>query len=149
MLSGIVAAAAMITVVAAIIENAGRVLIGQRRRGDSFELRWEFPGGKVKPGETLEAALRRELREELGAECRIGREIYRTRFQYPEMRDTLELIFFSAGTAPESVRNIVFEEIRWALPSELPAMDFLPADRELIAKLASGELQVFFHSKSR
>jgi 8-oxo-dGTP diphosphatase len=130
----------MITVVAAIIENAGRVLIGQRRKGNGFGLKWEFPGGKVKPGESLEAALKRELREELGAECVIGAEVYRTRFQYPEMRDALELVFFSATAAPESVRNVVFEQIRWALPSELPTVDFLPADRELVAKLSRGEL---------
>jgi len=132
----------MVTVVAAIIENAGRVLIGQRRKGNGFGLKWEFPGGKVKSGESLEAALARELREELGAECRIGPEVYRTRFQYPEMRDALELVFFSAAAAPDSVRNIVFEQLRWALPAELPAVDFLPADRELVAKLSRGKLKL-------
>ena len=56
----------MLTVVAALIESDGRVLVCQRRRGDRFALLWEFPGGKVEPGEELSAALARELREELG-----------------------------------------------------------------------------------
>jgi 8-oxo-dGTP diphosphatase len=117
----------MPTVVAAIIEFDNRVLICQRHEEDRYGLKWEFPGGKVEIGETLQGALARELREEVGAECVIGEEVYRTRFRYPEMRDELELVFLSAFANPQSVRNVVFQQIRWAKYSELPGMDFLPA----------------------
>jgi mutator protein MutT len=130
----------MLTVVAGLIESNGRVLICQRRKGGGFGLKWEFPGGKVKPGEELKPALERELREELGANCSIGQEIYRTRFRYPEMRGEIELVFFFASGPPDSFQNLIFEQIRWAAIPTLADVDFLPADRELIEKLASGEL---------
>jgi 8-oxo-dGTP diphosphatase len=130
----------MITVVAALIRNDGKVLVCQRRRGTSFALMWEFPGGKVKPGETLEQALVRELEEELGAKATIGSEVYRTQHRYAELSDAIELIFFNAQLDPNKVRNLVFEEILWRDPPSLPELNFLPADKELIEKLASGAL---------
>lgn len=130
----------MITVAAALIEHDGKLLACQRRRGDKFELMWEFPGGKVEPGETPCDALARELHEELGVSARIGREVYRTRHQYAEMAVPLELVFFAASADPARIRNLVFEQIRWCEPVSLPGLDFLPADRELIAQLASGAL---------
>ncbi len=131
----------MPTVVAGIIEFDDRVLICQRHEEDRYALKWEFPGGKVEPGETLQGALARELREELGADCAIGEEIYRTRFGNPEIRDELELIFFSAFATPQSVRNMIFQKIRWVEYAELPGVDFLPTDHELVTKLAEGTLR--------
>jgi len=131
----------MLTVVAALIESGGKLLACQRRRGDKFGLLWEFPGGKAKPGETLEEALARELEEELGVAARIGAEIYRTRHEYAELDEPIELVFFSAQVNARDVRNLVFEEIRWCEPNSLPDLDFLPADRQLIEKLSSGALQ--------
>ena len=90
----------MLTVVAALIEADGKLLVCQRKRGGAFELMWEFPGGKKKTGETLEAALARELREELGVTAKIGREVYRTRHQYAEMSEPIELIFFRREREP-------------------------------------------------
>jgi len=87
----------MVTVVAALIEQSARMLICQRSRNGSFPLSWEFPGGKVEPGESLPEALARELREELGVASIIGAEQYRTRHSYahqPELADGLELVFF-------------------------------------------------------
>jgi mutator protein MutT len=130
----------MITVVAALIRNDGKLLVCQRKRGTSFGMMWEFPGGKVKPGETLEQALVRELAEELGTKATIGSEVYRAQHRYAEMSGPIELIFFQAELEPRSVRNLVFEEILWHDPSSLPELDFLPADKELIEKLASGAL---------
>jgi mutator protein MutT len=132
----------MIAVVAALIESNGKLLVCQRRRGDSFGLKWEFPGGKVKPGENLSAALERELREELGAEAHVGREVFRTRHQYAEMAEAIELVFFSVEMKASAARNLVFEKIEWRERVQLPGMDFLPADRELIEKLARGELSL-------
>jgi 8-oxo-dGTP diphosphatase len=131
-----------ITVVAAVIERDGRVLICQRRRGDRFELKWEFPGGKVKAGETLEEALQRELWEELGVGARIGAEMHRTRHRYPEMERDVELVFFSATVEGEQCANLAFERIVWAERAEMAGYDFLAADRELVGRLAgrgSGE----------
>jgi 8-oxo-dGTP diphosphatase len=123
-------------VVAALIESGGRILACQRRKNDAFGLKWEFPGGKVKQGETPTEALARELKEELGVDATIGEEIYRTRHRYAEMAREIELIFFSARTRNSDMRNLAFEEMRWVKPSELATLDFLPADREFIAMLA-------------
>ena len=130
----------MITVVAALIRDNGKLLVCQRKRGTSFAMMWEFPGGKVKLGETLKQALVRELEEELGTQATIGSEVYRTQHRYAEMSEPIELIFFQAELDPKSVRNLVFEEILWREPSSLPELNFLPADQELIEKLASGTL---------
>ncbi len=129
----------MIRVVAAIIEQRGRLLICQRRRGGPFELKWEFPGGKIRRCETPRAALARELLEELGVAARIGREIYRTRHRYPEMGEGVEIVFFAAKRLFPAPRNIVFDQIIWARPDDLRRYDFLDADRALVARLVRGE----------
>jgi 8-oxo-dGTP diphosphatase len=125
-------------VVAAVIEREGRLLVGQRRKGDRFALQWEFPGGKVGEKETLEAALARELEEELGVRAQIGRELYRTRHRYREMSGELELVFFVAQIEGEPV-NLAFEHIEWVKREQMESLDFLPADREFVARLAAGE----------
>lgn len=130
----------MLTVVAAIIESNGKLLVCQRRRGSNFEMMWEFPGGKKKPEETLEEALARELREELGLDAQIGQEVHRGAHRYAELSEPIELIFFTAEADVSAIRNCVFEQIQWREPQGLPALDFLPADREIIERLASGAL---------
>lgn len=132
----------MLKVVAALIESDGRVLVCQRRRGDRFALLWEFPGGKVEPGEELPAALARELNEELGVDAPVGPEVYRTFFQYREIQNSTEIVFFAASARPEEVRNLAFEKIEWRAPQTLSDLDFLPADRDLVGKLASGSLRI-------
>lgn len=128
-----------ITVVAAVIEENGRILICQRRRGDRFGLKWEFPGGKVQPGETPEEALRRELSEELQVSAKIGAEIHKTRHRYAEMDRDIALIFFTAQLGPERIVNRAFEQIVWAERGQLSDYDFLEADRELLARLTARE----------
>lgn len=132
----------MLTVVAALIQFGGKFLVCQRRRDDTFALMWEFPGGKIKPGETLPAALERELQEELGAKFHIGPEVFRTRHQYAELSEPIELVFFAAALESPELENLVFEQIAWREPASLPELNFLPADRELIEKLASGALRL-------
>jgi 8-oxo-dGTP diphosphatase len=132
----------MIMVVAALIESDGKLLVCQRRRGSRFELMWEFPGGKTEPGEALEQALARELREELGVAACIGPEIYRVRHKYREMKDGIELVFFAVSINPAEVKNLDFEEIAWREPASLRGLNFLPADRKLIDKLANGSLRL-------
>jgi 8-oxo-dGTP diphosphatase len=128
-----------ITVVAALILRDSKILVCQRRRDDTHSLQWEFPGGKVEPGETGEEALARELREELAVEATIGKEIYRTRHRYKDSQQELELIFFRASIdSAAQLQNVVFEGFEWAKPSELPQYNFLRADTGFVALIATG-----------
>jgi 8-oxo-dGTP diphosphatase len=131
----------MLRVVAALIESHGKLLVCQRRQNSRFgALNWEFPGGKAEPGETPEEALERELHEELGVETEIGPEVYRTRHKYAEMPGAIELLFFAVRIRSGEIQNLEFEQIAWREPASLTKLDFLPADGELIDKLASGSL---------
>lgn len=123
------------TVVAAIIERDGRILIGRRRAGMPHPLKWEFPGGKVEPGETPAEALARELREELDILSEIGAEITRYQYQYPGSPPIL-LIFFKVDRFLREPRNLAFERIAWALPRDLPSYEFLEGDVEFVCTLA-------------
>lgn len=130
----------MIIVVAGVIESDGKILVCQRRRGDTFELMWEFPGGKLQAGETAAEALARELREELGAEAEVGAELFRTRHRYAELSEPIELIFLAATVDAREIRNNVFERMEWRAASSLAELEFLPAGREFIGLLARGVL---------
>ena len=132
----------MRTVVAAVIERSDRrLLIGQRRKNDSSPLKWEFPGGKLEPGESPEAALGRELREELGARLLHAAEIARVQHNYAAANETLEIIFFAASISDEDLAPRVFEQTAWVLPRELANYDFLAANAQLIALLATGKIK--------
>jgi len=132
----------MIQVVAAVIERGDRrLLIGQRRRGDTSPLKWEFPGGKVRTGESFEQALARELREELGVTLVKSVEIANVRHQYATTPEELEIHFFAAQYTEPDIAPQVFEQIAWVLPRELSNYDFLLANRELIANLATGRIK--------
>jgi 8-oxo-dGTP diphosphatase len=120
------------TVVAAIIQRAGRILIGQRKDLGHHPLKWEFPGGKVEPGETPDAALVRELQEELGIHARIDRELMRYEYQYPG-RSRILLIFYRVVDFDGDPQNLDFDQIRWELPEMLRNYDFLEGDTDFIA----------------
>jgi len=122
-------------VTAAVIERGGRVLVTRRQKGVHLEGLWEFPGGKCDPGETLPACLARELMEELGVRATVGDRILGTRHEYPER--TVELHFFRCTLAGEPVPQIG-QEMRWVDRRELRALEFPPADAELIRTLALG-----------
>ena len=125
----------MITVAAGILVQDGRILICQRKRDGAFPLQWEFPGGKVEPGEDSQTCLRRELREELAIEAEIGPEISSFQYTYPNGFE-VHLIFHRVGTYVGVLVNQAFEQIVWTQPSQLLRYDFLEADRELVARLA-------------
>jgi 8-oxo-dGTP diphosphatase len=128
---------AAVEVVAAVIESDGRVLIGQRLPGGRHPHKWEFPGGKVEPGEEPRAALARELREELGIEARIGVEIERYDFRYGE-GNLLRLIFFQVTEFTGEMVNLDFEQIVWEKRDKLPEYDFVEGDVEFVRRLAAG-----------
>jgi 8-oxo-dGTP diphosphatase len=123
-------------VVAAVIERAGLILIGQRKPRGRHALKWEFPGGKVEPGEGSRDALVRELREELGIEARIGEEIERYDFSYSADRVT-RLIFFQVAEFTGEPANLDFAQIAWVERERLPEYDFLEGDVAFVRKLAS------------
>jgi len=132
----------MRTVVAAIIERSDRrILIGQRRKHDSSPLKWEFPGGKMEEGENAEAALARELREELRAKLVKSVELGRVEHKYADRDEPLEVRFFAAAIENDAVEPVAFEQITWVLPRELGQYDFLAANRQLIAQLATGRIK--------
>ena len=124
------------TVVAAIIESAGRILICRRRPDSPHGGKWEFPGGKVEPGEDLAAALHRELLEELDIRATIAAEITRYEFAYPGRKPIL-LVFFSVTEFAGEPRNQVFAEIKWEPPRRLPSYDFLEGDIYFVRSLAT------------
>ena len=129
-------------VVAAVIERGDRrILIGQRRRGDSSPLKWEFPGGKIEAEEEPEVALARELREELGATLVRCVEMGRVRHVYANSASPAEIRFYAAEIAEERIAANCFEQIAWVLPRELGDYDFLDANRVLLAQLATGKLK--------
>ena len=127
-----------ILVVAGIIRREDRVLICQRRRSDAYGLQWEFPGGKVEPGEEMTVALCRELEEELAIQAELGAEVFRLRHQYPDRY--VEVVFFNVVRISGELRNRVFEAIEWAPRRSLEEYNFLEADRVLVNRISKGEL---------
>jgi 8-oxo-dGTP diphosphatase len=124
---------AVTTVVAAVIERDGRILITQRDAESWHPLKWEFPGGKVEAEETPEEAVVRELGEELAIQARIHGEIMRYEYQYPG-RSPILLIFYRIVEFAGEPQNIQFEQIRWESPERLSEYDFLEGDREFLRK---------------
>ncbi len=122
-----------IEVVAAVIEDRGRFLLARRLAGTHLAGTWEFPGGKCEPGETHEACLVRELREELDVEAIVGPEILVTEHAYPER--TVRLHFRECAIAG-TPRAMLGQSLRWASRDELGSIAFPAADRTLVDRLA-------------
>jgi 8-oxo-dGTP diphosphatase len=131
----------VIKVAAALIVRDGKLLVGQRKKGDSHEFKWEFPGGKVERGETPADALARELEEELGIQARIGPEFVRYSYSYPK-RATILLIFHRVTEFGGEPQNLAFERIEWVAAKRLPELDFLDGDVDLVRRIAAGEYDV-------
>ena len=127
-----------ILVTAGIVVNGDRVLICQRHHSDPYGMQWEFPGGKVNEGEDLKTALRRELAEELTIEAEVGEEVFRLRHAYPDRN--VEVVFFAVRSFRGMILNRVFEALAWVGRSELTEFNFLEADRELVRRIAAGEI---------
>ena len=117
----------MVQVVAAIIARDGKILVGRRMPEQSHPLKWEFPGGKVEPGETPLQATVRELQEELAIGVTAAEEIARYEYSYPG-KPAIELFFFRVTAFEGEPQNLIFHEMRWELPEHLPQLDFLEGD---------------------
>jgi mutator protein MutT len=125
----------VVEVVAAVIERGGRVLIARRPAGSHLGGLWEFPGGKRQDGETAEAALAREIREELDAAVSVGELLDDVEWRYPEK--TVRLRFFRCALEGEP-RAAEGQDIAWVTPADLDRYDFPPADAGLVARLRRG-----------
>jgi 8-oxo-dGTP diphosphatase len=127
-------------VAAAIIISNGRVLIARRMQGDSHQGYWEFPGGAVEPGETLEECLARELAEELGVAAAIGEIV--TRNEYRSARGSMDLVALRARVDTESFTLTAHDAVEWVKPKDLDRYRLAPAD-EPIAKLLKKRKDLF------
>lgn len=123
----------MIEVVAALMEHEGCFLCCRRARDKARAMMWEFPGGKVEPGETQAEALARELREELGIETKVGEPAARVTHAYPDV--TVRLTLLRARITRGEIRRLEHEEIRWMTPEEAKDAPFCPADERLLRML--------------
>lgn len=128
-------------VVAAIIERKEdrKILICQRTKDQPLGLKWEFPGGKIEPGEEPKQALERELDEELGIRAEIGEELTRFVHTYRNGK-SVELAFFRVLNYVGEVQNRIFKDICWAERESLPSFDFLEADVKLVREIAAGKI---------
>jgi 8-oxo-dGTP diphosphatase len=120
-----------IKVTAAVIERGGKVLIARRKKGDRFEGRWEFPGGKIDEGESPEECLRRELREEMGVEVEAGEFLCSVPFETSGL--SIELMAFRTSLLAGEVRCHDHDEIRWVEPDDLGDFDLAEPDRRVAA----------------
>lgn len=130
-----------VEVAAGLLRRGTSLLACQRRADQPHPSKWEFPGGKREPGESIEQCLRRELHEELGIEADVGAEVWRTEHSYAD-REPIALVFLAVPAYRGRLENRVFAAVRWVEVRELERLDFLEADRELIARLASGQIQL-------
>lgn len=121
-----------IEVVAAIIRKEGKIFATQRGYGEWKDW-WEFPGGKMEPGETPEEALKREIREELSTEIRVDELLCTVEYDYPKFALTLHCYLCSLVT--EALHLNEHEAARWLANDELDSVKWLPADREVIEKI--------------
>lgn len=122
-----------IEVVAAIIVSGGKMFATQRGYGD-YKDKWEFPGGKMEPGEKPEDALVREIREELATEIAVDRFVCTVEADYPAFHITMHnyLCHIVAG----DLRLLEHEDARWLAPEDINSVDWLPADRQVLERLA-------------
>jgi 8-oxo-dGTP diphosphatase len=130
-----------VRVVAALIpqrEDASRFLVQQRLPGGSRALLWEFPGGKVEPGESEPAALARECREELDVALDVGRRLWEGRHVYPDV--TVELILYAARIREGEPRPLGAEALRFLTFAEMQTLPFCEADIPLLEELVAGKL---------
>jgi 8-oxo-dGTP diphosphatase len=128
-------------VAAAMFDREGRVLIAQRPAGKHFAGRWEFPGGKVAPGESDAQALERELEEELGVHMQAGRVLMQLTHQYPDR--CVELCLWVVEEFRGEPHGLDGQRLKWVRTDQLAAEDILEADRPFIELLQRYTMQPY------
>ena len=121
-----------VEVVAAFIQRDGLVYATQRGYGEWKDW-WEFPGGKVEPGESCEAALIREIREELTVEIQVEQRLCTVEYDYPMFHLVMHCYFCKLASGHLTL--LEHEAARWLSPQELDAVEWLPADKVVVEKL--------------
>ena len=127
----------IVEVTVAIIERGGRYLIGKRAAGKHKAGQWEFPGGKVEPGETAVECLKRELEEEFGVSATVGRRFFNWDFDYKTTVGPLKFYSFVCSLENGEFHLTAHDEVKWADAEELERTDLVAADRILAEKLKS------------
>ncbi len=126
-----------------VLTRDGAVLACQRRPSVVYGLKWEFPGGKLEPGETPRQALERELEEELGIRVLEAEEFHKQEWIYPdgvanpERDGAFRVFYFLVPAFSGTPENRTFAQIRWVSVAELQALDILEGNREAVALLAA------------
>ena len=123
-----------IEVVAAIIHKDGKYFATQRGYGE-FEGMWEFPGGKIEPGESRESALKREIQEELGIDITINKFLCTTDYDYPSFHLTMHCYLCTIKSGEIELRE--HKSARWLTSETLETIEWLPADKDIIRQLQS------------
>ena len=123
-------------VTAAVIERDGKILLA-RRKGGALAGKWEFPGGKLEPGETPEACLRRELMEEFGVDTRIGAFVCSSKFEYKHL--PIELLVYRASHLSGEFKLTDHSAIEWVRPEDLSKYDLSAADIPVVEVLLGGK----------
>ena len=126
-------------VVAGLLVRGSELLICQRTKYQPMPLQWEFPGGKIEPGEEPQAALERELEEELGIHATVGPEVATVAHTYRN-GNGVELHFFLVEAYQGAIENRIFKDVRWVQRETLPQFDFLEADKTLVEEIAAGKI---------
>lgn len=121
-----------VEVVCAVLRREGTLLVARRPAGKKLAGLWEFPGGKIEPGETAEAALRRELREELGCEAGVLRRGPVILHEYPWCTVRMHSFECALGAGSPEPAALEHDEIAWIMPAEMLRLDLAPADAPLI-----------------
>jgi 8-oxo-dGTP diphosphatase len=123
----------MTDVVAALIWDSDRFMICQRPAHKARGLLWEFVGGKTEPGETMEAALIRECREELDITVSVGDVFTQVIHEYPDI--LIRLTLFHCTIAEGTPKLLEHNDLKWIHPSEIPNFDFCSADKDILAQI--------------
>lgn len=116
----------MKVVTAAIIQDQGRFFVARRGPGEKLAGLWEFPGGKVEPGETLQESLTREIKEELGVDARVGMVLAESQYKYAH--GEILLVGLQTEIKSKDFKLSVHDKAEWLLPVQILALELAPAD---------------------
>jgi 8-oxo-dGTP diphosphatase len=130
---------AAIPVVAAVVRRGNTYLLCQRHAGPHLALKWEFPGGKIEPGEAPEGALRREIQEELATDCVVGRQLAEVHHDYPEKSVWIRFFETRLDAAP---RPVIHRALAWVAPRDFGDYPAPPPNAVVLARILAGELNI-------